>query len=172
MGVFANVYIGNKFSGTLEIKSNITGKKESYKIIGFSRILTPKSKANKDKTDKNKDGSDKNKDGSDKNKDGSDKNKDGSDKNKDGSDKNKDGSDKNKDGSDKNKDTINSHDYHKEMSVGFAKYKTKVFGEQLWTVENMRLVFVGAVFVFVGAVFVFVRSIFVFVIPVFISLGF
>ncbi|VVM17368.1 Predicted signal-transduction protein containing cAMP-binding and CBS domains [uncultured Gammaproteobacteria bacterium] len=152
MGVFANVYIGNKFSGTLEIKSNITGKKESYKITGFSRILTPKSKADKDKTDKNKDGSDKNKDGSDKNKDGSDKNKDGSDKNKDGSDKNKDGSDKNKDGSDKNKDgsdknkdgsdknkdTINSHDYHKEMSVGFAKYKTKVFGEQLWTVENMR----------------------------------
>jgi hypothetical protein len=50
MGVFANVYIGNKFSGTLEIKSNISGKKESYKIIGFSRILTPKSKANKDKT--------------------------------------------------------------------------------------------------------------------------
>jgi hypothetical protein len=40
MGVFANVYIGNKFSGTLEIKSNISGKKESYKIIGFSRILT------------------------------------------------------------------------------------------------------------------------------------
>jgi hypothetical protein len=39
MGVFANVYIGNKFSGTLEIKSNITGKKESYKIIGFSRIF-------------------------------------------------------------------------------------------------------------------------------------
>jgi hypothetical protein len=55
MGVFANVYIGNKFSGTLEIKSNITGKKESYKITGFSRILTPKSKADKDKTDKNKD---------------------------------------------------------------------------------------------------------------------
>jgi uncharacterized protein (TIGR02145 family) len=24
------------------------------------------------------------------------------------------------------------------MSVGFAKYKTKVFGDQLWTVENMR----------------------------------
>jgi hypothetical protein len=24
------------------------------------------------------------------------------------------------------------------MSVGFAKYKTKVFGDQLWTVENIR----------------------------------
>jgi hypothetical protein len=31
MGVFANVYIGSKFSGTLEIKSNITGKKQTPK---------------------------------------------------------------------------------------------------------------------------------------------
>ena len=142
MGVFANVYIGSKFSGTLEIKSNITGKKESYKITGFSRILTPKSKADKDKTDKNKDGFGKDKGGSDKNKGDSDKDKDGSDKNKGDSDKDKGGSDKNKGGSDKDqdgsdKDTVNPHNYHREMSVGFAKYKTKMFGDQLWTVENM-----------------------------------
>jgi hypothetical protein len=94
----------------------------------------------KPKVDKNKDGSNKDKDGSDKNKDGSNKDKDGSDKNKGGSDKDKDGSDKNKGGSDKggsDKDTVNPHNYHKEMSVGFAKYKTKMFGDQLWTVENM-----------------------------------
>ncbi|VVM24770.1 hypothetical protein BSPWISOXPB_2477 [uncultured Gammaproteobacteria bacterium] len=54
MGVFANVYIGNKFSGTLEIKSNITGKKESYKIIGFARVSISKSKANKDGLTKTK----------------------------------------------------------------------------------------------------------------------
>jgi hypothetical protein len=77
--------------------------------------------------------------------------------------------------SDKNKDTVNSHDYHKEMSVGFAKYKTKVFGDQLWTVENIRhypSVAPIAVFVFVGAVLVFVGAVLVFVILVFISLGF
>jgi hypothetical protein len=52
----------------------------------------------------------------------SNKNQDGSNKDQDGSDKNQDDSDKNQDDSDKNKDTVNSHDYHKEMSVGFALF--------------------------------------------------
>jgi hypothetical protein len=37
------------------INSIISGKKESYKIIGFARVSISKSKANKDGDDKNKD---------------------------------------------------------------------------------------------------------------------
>ncbi|AYQ56341.1 hypothetical protein MS2017_0607 [Bathymodiolus thermophilus thioautotrophic gill symbiont] len=115
-------YIGHNFLGTLMVNSKITGKEESYRFTGFSRIWTPtKLSARKRSGSKNKSN-----------------NKSGS---ASGSTSGSESEGALRAGNDPgNSSGFGSNiSYHpKPMGVGMINYKTHLFGSQVWTVENMR----------------------------------